>query len=174
MGGARLVQLFSNFVCERIHELTPDQITTFVVALTSPSLTMDEFWLFMMAKRIQDTTSTFDAKQISTIARRYAEKQLEDDEFFEALTKQVMVYLPDMSMHTLSHFLLSCAKIRYLHEDFCKLALPLFEDRSRTELLDGSTLSAAITAAALLDWRDFKPMASCLRLAVTPDQLQLA
>lgn len=172
--GSRLVQLFSNFICERIHELLPSQITIFVIALTSPSLTMDEFWLFMLAKRIQDTTASFDAQQIAAIARRYADKQLEDDEFFEALAKQVTTSIHEISLPTLAHFLLSCAKIRFLHEELCAIAFPLFEDRSRTEVLDGGALSAAITAAALLDCRDFHPMACCVRLAATPEQLQLA
>jgi len=37
----RLVQLFSNFVCENIPALTPQQITVFVTALTSARRPMD-------------------------------------------------------------------------------------------------------------------------------------
>lgn len=161
----RLVQLFSNFVCERIPELTPEQITTFTVALTSQALPMDEFWLFMLAKRVQDTTSTFNAEQIVVIARRYAEKGLEDEEFFQALVDRVVASPRDFSPEQLAHFLLSCAKVRYLHEELCAMAFPLFQDPSLVAGMRAGTVSAAIAAASHMDRRDFRPMACSRALA---------
>merc|ERR1712079_213431 len=126
--GTKLVQLFSNFVCEHIPELQPVQITTFIVALTSTALPMDEFCLYMLAKQVQDTTAVFSAEQIVTIARRYADKALEDEEFFTALALRATSCPFDFNPAQLAHLLLSCAKIRFLYEDLCSLALPIFEN----------------------------------------------
>jgi len=170
----RLVQLFSNHICERIPELTPDQITTYVVALTSPALPMDEFWLFMLAKRIQDTVPSFRPEEVVTIARRYADKALEDDEFFEALASHVASSLNDFSLPQVSGFLLSCAKIRFLSEDLCERALPLFESHAHVAALGGDAVGNAFTAAALLDQRTFRALACCRRLASHPAELRRA
>ncbi|CAE8616873.1 unnamed protein product [Polarella glacialis] len=172
--GARVVQLFTNFVCSRIPELTPAQLTSFVEALTSQALPMDEFWLFMMAKKIQDTVADFSPGQIAMIARRYSGKQLEDDEFFGALSSSVSDRIKEFSLSQLSMFLLSCAKIRFLHEELCAKAFPLFEDAGSVAMLDGQTLSATVTAAGLLDWRTFRSMACCKLLASNPYELRMA
>jgi len=170
----KVVQLFTNFVCERVPELTPRQITAFVVALTSSALPMDEFWLFMMAKRIQDTTQNFNPAQVTTIAQRYSAKALEDDEFFEALSLRVLEGLTDFSLPQLATFLLACARIRFLHEDVCKQVLPLFQTSQVTASLGGEVLGAAVTAAALLDRRSFQPLACCWELANCPTKLKRA
>lgn len=161
---ARLVQLFSNYVCERIPELTTGQITTFVEALTSQALRMDEFWLFMLAKKVQDTTASFTAEQIVLIGRRYAEKGLEDDEFFEALSLRVHTSLSEFSLSQLADFLLSCSKIRFLHEGLCASAFPLFHDPAAVAQLRVEALGAAVTAAAFLDQRRFRSAACCQKL----------
>ncbi|CAE7216096.1 unnamed protein product [Symbiodinium natans] len=150
--GNRIVQLFTHFVCARIPELTADEMTCFVEALTSQALPMDEFWLFMMAKQIQDTPDRFSPSQIATISRCYADKGLEDDEFFTALSARVARGLQQFPLSELASFLFACAKIRFLDEGLCEKAFPLFEEAQRVVHLDGPSLSAAITAAALLDW----------------------
>lgn len=172
--GVRLVQLFSNFICERIPKLTPAEITTFVVALTSTALPMDEFWLFMMAKRIQDSTAEFSPEQVVTIARRYADRSLEDDEFFEALAERATGAPQEFSLQLLAGLLLACAKIRFRHEGLTGMAVPLFEDPALTASLGGETLGAALTAAGLLDQRAFRPMALCRSLAADPKELRRA
>mmetsp|Transcript_98418 Transcript_98418/g.195167 ORF Transcript_98418/g.195167 Transcript_98418/m.195167 type:complete len:584 (+) Transcript_98418:92-1843(+) len=170
----RIVQLFSNFVCERVPELTPQQITIFVVALTSSALPMDEFWLFMMAKRIQDTTRNFNPEQVTTIAQRYSYKALEDDEFFEAMSLHVLEGLADFTLPQLATFMVACARIRFLHEDLCKSVLPLFQTTQAATRLGGEALGAALTAAALLDRRSFQPLACCWELANSPTKLKCA
>lgn len=67
-----------NSVCHKIPELTAQQLTCFIESLTSAALPMDEFWLFMMAKQIQDTSEKFSPSQLVTIAECYASKDLED------------------------------------------------------------------------------------------------
>ena len=114
--GNRIVQLFTHFVCARIPELTADEMTCFVEALTSQALPMDEFWLFMMAKQIQDTPDRFSPSQIATISRCYADKGLEDDEFFTALSARVARGLQQFPLSELASFLFACAKIRFLDE----------------------------------------------------------
>lgn len=170
----RIVQLFTNFVCERVPELTPQQTTSFVIALTSSALPMDEFWLFMMAKRIQDTTRNFNPEQVTAIAQRYSAKALEDDEFFEALSLRVLEGLADFTLPQLATFLLACAKIRFLHETLCERALPLFQTTQAVARLSGEALGAAVTAAALLDLRSFQPLACCWELANCPTKLKRA
>jgi len=170
----RIVQLFTNYVCERVPELTPQQTTIFVVALTSSALPMDEFWLFMMAKCIQDTTRNFNPEQVTTIAQRYSAKALEDDEFFEALSLRVLEGLADFTLPQLATFLLACARIRFLHEELCKHVLPLFQSTQAAASLTGETLGAAVTAAALLDCRGFQPLACCWELANCPTKLKHA
>eukprot|EP00913_Durusdinium_trenchii_P027964 g26220.t1 len=76
--GTRIVQLFTRPVCHKIPELTAQQLTCFIESLTSAALPMDEFWLFMMAKQIQDTSEKFSPSQLVTIAECYASKDLED------------------------------------------------------------------------------------------------
>jgi len=158
----KLVQLFSNFVCEHIPELTAEQVTMFVKALTPKVRPMDEFWLFMLAKQVQDTAERYSPEQINVIAKRYAAKGLEDDEFFEALCRQVINDIDNFRLEQLASVLMSCAKIRFLHEELCSLAYPLFEEPDRVHCLDGETLASAVASAALLDWRPFK-MSACLR-----------
>ncbi|CAK0904896.1 unnamed protein product, partial [Prorocentrum cordatum] len=170
----RLVQLFSNYVCERIPELTPEQITIFVVSLTSSAQAMDEFWLFMLAKRIQDTASQFSTSQVVTIARRYADRELEDGEFFGALSQRVRDSLEEFTLPERADFLLSCAKLKFLDEDLCAAALPSFSDPSQVAGLDGKCLGAALTAAAQLDRSAFLPRASCRTLAARPLELRRA
>lgn len=171
---ARLVQLFSNDICERIPSLTPAQITTFVVALTSKALPMDEFWLFMMAKRVQDTAAEYNPGQIVTIASRYADKFLEDDEFFEALAEQVVQRRDEFQLAELASFLYCCSRLRFLHAGLCDVAMPLFEEPSRVRWLDGEALASLITAAATLDQQSFRPRACCARLAGVPWELRRA
>lgn len=166
--GTRVVQLFSNFICERIPTLSPSQLTAFIVALTSPALAMDEFWLYMMAKRVQDTTADFTADQTVTIAQRYAEKQLEDDEFFSALAGRVLSDLDEFSHRQLAVFMLSCARLRFLPPELCDTVFARFEDPVVAAVLDGHALSAAISSAAMLDRRYFRAAACCDRLAASP------
>lgn len=174
--GTKLVQLFSNFVCERTTDLSPQSITTFVVALTSQALRMDEFWLFMMAKRIEDIAATFTADQIVTIAKRFADKGLEDDEFFDALTKRILASPGEFGPAHLSSFLASCAKVRYLHDDLVSLAYPLFNDSNVVAKMDAASLVEVVTAAGYLDRRaDFRPAPCIARvLAAQPDSVALS
>jgi len=115
--GTLMVQLFTNFVCHQIPNLQAAEITCFVEALTSNALPMDEFWLFMMAKQIQDTSDRYSPYQIVTVARCYASKGLEDEEFFEALCSAVHKRLSEFNLHQLAHFLYSCARVRFLHQE---------------------------------------------------------
>ena len=114
--GTLIVQLFTNFVCHQIPSLEPSEITCFIEALTSPALPMDEFWLFMMAKQIQDASDRFSPSQIVTIARCYAWKNLEDEEFFDALCSSVHRRLAEFTLPQLAQFLFSCARVRFLHQ----------------------------------------------------------
>ncbi|CAJ1410744.1 unnamed protein product [Effrenium voratum] len=169
--GTRVVQLFTNFVCLKIPELTPGEITCFVSALTSAALPMDEFWLFMMAKQIQDTSGQFSCVQLAEIARCYAAKGLEDEEFFGVLCDAVFGRLQEFHPNVLAHFLFSCARVRFLHEDLCTAAFPLFEDVASVRVMDATALSSAITAASLLDWRGFKALVCCQALAARTTEL---
>lgn len=170
--GARLVQLVSYFVCDRVPQLTPEEITTFVVALTSTALPMDEFWLFMMAKRVQDSPELFTIDQIVIIAKRYADKGLEDDEFFEALANRVTTVFHNATLEQVSGFLLACGKVRFVHEELCRLALSQLEDPEKAATLHSEALSATVTAVALLDQSQFKPAAVCNQLAGRPAELR--
>lgn len=152
--GTRVVQLFSDHVCQKIGSLTPAQITTFVVALTSTSLPMDEFWLFMLAKRVQESASEFSSDQIVAIARCYAIKRLEDDAFFEKLSISVRERHRDFTPSQLADFLFSCALIRYLDEELCKIVLSPLHDLAKSRQF-GTSLGAAVCAAGLLDQRVF-------------------
>jgi len=165
----KLVQLFSNYVCERIPELTPYEITTFAEALTSVALPMDEFWLFMMAKRVQDTADAFTAEQILSLAQRYADKSLEDEEFFGALCMRVLSGLREFGPRRLAYFLFACAKLRYRHEELYNAAFPFFED----SMLSTDTLSVAIASAGLLDLQMFNWTACCKALASAPADLRV-
>lgn len=164
----RVVQLFSNFVCERIHDLSAAEITTFIVALTSPSLPMDEFWLFMMAKRVQDTAESYSADQVVTIAQCYADKGLEDEEFFGALSASVVQRMPEFGLPRLSIFLLACANVRFLSDDLCLAVAPLLEDPAVVGQCSGEAISRALAAAALLDQQFFNPSACCRRIVASP------
>jgi len=170
--GRQVVQLFSNFICERIIDLTPEQITTFIIALTSKALPMDEFWLFLMAKRVQDSPKDYSAAQVTIIAERYSSKFLEDDEFFGALARNIIGRLGEFGLPQLASFLYSCAKLRFLHEDILLAAQPLFEDPCRVATLGGPAISTILTAASLLDWRAFRPQTCCRRLSSVPDELR--
>lgn len=166
--GTLIVQLFTNFVCHQIPSLEPSEITCFIEALTSPALPMDEFWLFMMAKQIQDTSDRFSPSQIVTIARCYAWKNLEDEEFFDALCSSVHRRLAEFTLPQLAQFLFSCARVRFLHQELCADAFPLFQDHASVSALDGAALGAVITAAGMLDWRSFDSVSCCRLLASRP------
>ena len=66
---------------------------------------MDEFWLFMMAKQIQDTSDRFTPAELVTIATCYASKGLEDEEFFEALCSNVYKRIKEFEVKQLAYFL---------------------------------------------------------------------
>lgn len=166
--GTLIVQLFTNFVCHQIPSLEPSEITCFIEALTSPALPMDEFWLFMMAKQIQDASDRFSPSQIVTIARCYAWKNLEDEEFFDALCSSVHRRLAEFTLPQLAQFLFSCARVRFLHQELCADAFPLFQDHASVSALDGAALGAVITAAGMLDWRSFDSVSCCRLLASRP------
>jgi len=175
----RMNQLFSETICESIPTLKPEQISTFVVALTSRLMPMDEFWLFMMAKRIQDTSEAFSAAQITQIARCYADRNLEDDQFFTALAARVVAGLSEFTLPQLADFLLSCAKLRFHQDELSNVVLSLFEDPGALVGIAngperGIALGAAITAAALLDERSFNYRECCKHLVAHPEQLRLA
>eukprot|EP00928_Gymnodinium_smaydae_P020314 TRINITY_DN17853_c0_g5_i1.p1 TRINITY_DN17853_c0_g5~~TRINITY_DN17853_c0_g5_i1.p1 ORF type:complete len:606 (+),score=107.61 TRINITY_DN17853_c0_g5_i1:74-1891(+) len=170
--GTRLVQLFSNFVCERITTLGPNELTVFVKALTGPALPMDEFWLFMMAKRIQDTVDAFSAAQVVTIATRYSNSHLEDEEFFAVLSGSILRRVADIGPALLAEFLLACGKVRYLDEKLCSVAFPMFENRKIVSQLRGQVLADVLSAASLLDQQFFRPSESCRLLTTTPCALQ--
>jgi len=163
---SKLVCLFSNFVCERIPTLTPEQITTFVMALTSQALPMDEFWLFMMAKHIQDNVGDFSAQQVVTIARCYADQFLEDEEFFEALAQRVLnaQEVGEFPPAAQAHFLFSCGKVRFRKDELCDKVFTTLSCAATGHSLDRSIAMEALWAAGQLDQRDFLPAALCTRL----------
>lgn len=172
--GTKVVTLFSDFVCHRVPELPAEEITCFVGGLISQALPMDEFWLFILAKRIQDTVDLYTPEQVSFIGKRYADRGLEDDEFFEALTNYAIKNIEKFPLPDLADLLLGCAKIRFLSEELCQLAFPKFQDRTAVANLDGATNGSVVTAAALLDWRDFHPLACCYRLINSSHDLKMA
>lgn len=167
--GARVVQLFSNYICERIAELSPVDITSLSVSLVAGSLPMDEFMLFMLAKRVQDTAAEFNAKQITKIAEMYASKGLEDDEFFTALVESVVSRPDDFSNAQKVDLLHSCGKLRFLHEEFQTLALSPFEDMAQLEGVSWTVVTQAMAAAAMLDSRSFGHSSCCSRLRSLPE-----
>eukprot|EP00971_Amphidinium_carterae_P083839 1659307-Amphidinium_carterae.1 len=89
---------------------------------------MDEFWLFMLAKRTEDIADQFHPQAIVDIAMRYAVRNLEDDQFFEALAKQVVDRHDQFSMLQLADFLHACAKLHYLDDALCNVVLSQFQD----------------------------------------------
>lgn len=71
-----LVKTFSDFVCDRLECLSPKLVTNIVSAVGN-SKCLDEFWMFMMAKRIQDTAQCYEPEDLATIIDTYATASLE-------------------------------------------------------------------------------------------------
>lgn len=79
----QFVSKYSDFVCDNIGLLSAPQLARFIDALAKPTLPVDEFWMFMLGKGIQEKIGELNARQIVQVGRAFADRYLEDDDFFE-------------------------------------------------------------------------------------------
>ncbi|CAD7963796.1 unnamed protein product [Amoebophrya sp. A120] len=151
--GGQFVGLYSDYVCDHVDALSAADCSRMITALGRRVLPTDEFWMFMLAKRTQETIRTFDGRQIVSVAFSFADQYLEDDDFMKVLVDEVLhdrqedeperrvsdhdesialdVHVPPLEQkkwHALTSvqkvaLLWSCAKLRYRDEELAERVL---------------------------------------------------
>jgi len=159
--GTRLVQLFSGFVCDRVSELTPEEVVTFALALTSSALQTDEYWLFVLAERVREGISEFSAQQLAILAQSYAERSLGDEHFYCVVAAQAASSAGgDFGPAQVARVLFSSARVNIFHEGLRSAAFPLLERHARAPAPDPEALGEGLAAAGILGERRL-PLAAC-------------
>ncbi|CAD7952498.1 unnamed protein product [Amoebophrya sp. A25] len=87
----QFVSLWSDFLCDNVDGLPPQDVTRLIAAYGRRALPTDEFVMFMLAKRTQEILHYFSGPQITSIAYSFAFQYLEDDEFMHALSQAVFL-----------------------------------------------------------------------------------
>ena len=144
----QLVATFSDRVCKEMKTLQPDALVAFTTSLGS-SKAIDEFWMFFMAKRIQETVENFHASQLIVVAEAYALRYLEDDLFFKAIVDKVSKSVDEVTDFEIVTLMLACANVRFRDES----SLKVFYDRLAQNNFKGVE-AGSLSAAADLDYHD--------------------
>ncbi|GFE55753.1 hypothetical protein BaOVIS_031570 [Babesia ovis] len=109
------IRVFSDFICDRLHRIDPRSIANLSFAL-GHSKHLDEFWMFMMAKRIQDNPQEFGPDEIAAIMDAYSNACLEDHEFYSVLCQQISREIDRYGIEHLTVILRSLARVRVRDE----------------------------------------------------------
>ncbi|GIX64123.1 uncharacterized protein BcabD6B2_35580 [Babesia caballi] len=109
------IRVFSDFICDRLHRIDPRSVANMAFSL-GHSKHLDEFWMFMMAKRIQDSPQEFGPDELAAIMDAYSNACLEDHEFYSALCKQVALNFEHHSIEHLTVILRALARVRVRDE----------------------------------------------------------
>ncbi|ORM40426.1 uncharacterized protein BXIN_2145 [Babesia sp. Xinjiang] len=109
------IRVFSDFICDRLHRIEPKSIANISFSL-GHSKHLDEFWMFMMAKRIQDNPHEFGPDEIAAIMDAYSNACLEDHEFYAVLCQQVARNFDNHSVAHLTVILRALARVRVRDE----------------------------------------------------------
>ncbi|GBE61342.1 hypothetical protein, conserved [Babesia ovata] len=109
------IRVFSDFICDRLHRIDPKSIANIAFSL-GHSKHLDEFWMFMMAKRIQDSPHEFGPDEIAAIMDAYSNACLEDHEFYATLCKQVAQNFEHYNLQHLTVILRALARVRVRDE----------------------------------------------------------
>lgn len=109
------IRVFSDFICDRLHRIDSRSIANIAFSL-GHSKHLDEFWMFMMAKRIQDHPSDFGPDEIAAIMDAYSNACLEDYDFYAILCQEVARNFDQYSIHHLTVILRSLAHVRVRDE----------------------------------------------------------
>ncbi|EDO05338.2 hypothetical protein BBOV_I002560 [Babesia bovis T2Bo] len=109
------IRAFSDFVCDRLHRIDARSIANISFSL-GHSKHLDEFWMFMMAKRIQDNPQEFGPDELTAIMDAYSNACLEDHEFYGTLCQQVCSNFDQYRIQHLAIILRSLARVRVRDE----------------------------------------------------------
>jgi len=89
--GNQIISLYSDFICDHVNLLGTDWCTRFIRALGgAPVLPVDEFWMFILGKQVQEQVEKFNGDQLVVVANSFAQRYLEDDDFFQILVEEIM------------------------------------------------------------------------------------
>ncbi|CDR95478.1 hypothetical protein, conserved [Babesia bigemina] len=109
------IRVFSDFICDRLHRIDPRSVANIAFSL-GHSKHLDEFWMFMMAKRIQDSPHEFGPDEVAAIMDAYSNACLEDHEFYATLCKQVADNFEHHNLQHLTVILRALARVRVRDE----------------------------------------------------------
>lgn len=127
---ARFARTMSEVVCDRLEDCSPENAVHLISLLTNRKLPLDEFWLFMLAKRVQQSIDGYDANQVTTIADCFSSRKLEDDEFFRTLTKRLQsIGIEDLKPDLLARFIYACGCVRYRDPEMLTSVLQMYQGR---------------------------------------------
>ncbi|KAF4687526.1 hypothetical protein FOZ62_023804, partial [Perkinsus olseni] len=84
---------------------------------------VDEFWMYIMAKRIQDDPSVFSTTELVSLVVSYTHRSLEDDDLYASLTKEMGTRFTDLTNRQYGEILTGLATVRYRDEELCSRIL---------------------------------------------------
>lgn len=158
---ARITSALSEIVCDRLDQCSAAEAVRMVQILTGRKVPMDEFWLFMLAKRIQNVIDELGPKEVTCIADCFAKRYLEDDAFFESLTQRVIALgggQGRIDSNTLATFVLSCGVVRYRDEKLLSDIARTYRGQwgrwstdARAKIIGGFTQLDALNVPHILD-----------------------
>jgi len=124
---SRVATMLSEEVCDRLEDITADMCTRMICLLTGGKVPMDEFWVFMLAKRLTHIIDETSADDVATVAEAFASRNLEDDMFFFHLTQRML----HLGLHTftpeqIAQFVYACSVVRYRDETLLRSILDTY------------------------------------------------
>ncbi|KAF4651114.1 hypothetical protein FOZ61_010758 [Perkinsus olseni] len=114
-----VVRGFSDRVCDHLGDVSHRDIVRFASAVGDNSKCVDEFWMYIMAKRIQDDPSVFSTTELVSLVVSYTHRSLEDDDLYASLTKEMGTRFTDLTNRQYGEILTGLATVRYRDEDLC-------------------------------------------------------
>lgn len=159
------IRVFSDFICDRLHRIDARSIANIAFAL-GHCKHLDEFWMFMMAKRIQDSPSDFGPDEVAAIMDAYSNACLEDYDFYVILCKEVARRFDQYSIHHLTVILRALARVRVRDEWLLgsvleKLEKQLVEMEKTGEIHNTSRELAYVTANCVVAAGDLGYAGEC-------------
>ncbi|CEM02234.1 unnamed protein product [Vitrella brassicaformis CCMP3155] len=118
-----LVLAFTDYVCGIVDGLRPNVMTAFVLTVGSSRDALDEFWMFLMAKRVQDKGEAYSPAQLTPILKTYADAGLEDEEFYTRMASVVKGKFYEFTPVQLMRMISAMERVRYRDEDLLKASL---------------------------------------------------
>ncbi|KAF4651288.1 hypothetical protein FOL47_000500 [Perkinsus chesapeaki] len=114
-----VVRGFSDRVCDNLGDVSHRDIVRFASTVGDNSKCVDEFWMYIMAKRIQDDPSVFTTTELVSLITSYTDRSLEDDDLYASLTQELGKRFSELTNRQCADLMKGLANVRHRDEDLC-------------------------------------------------------